>query len=308
MSCNNTPDDGDAAANGGSEYDRIGSPKGEFILALREFWADCGIPPYRVIARVSLDLRERYHLPEEQKRLPSLSAAAISEILAGKRRGMPSSGWVASFVLACQYQSVRAGRRRRDQGLAILSHWSAIYAAHAPAGPGPLPAWHLTGEQRAFLDSHGPYSQILIARAEQGHPHARYRVALLMATDPDRTDQAAIVLTEVAGTGHPLALDLLEILARSKRAAGTKDAHDQPGSTAARDAGRLAHQLADEARVRGSEDEASAFCRAAARAGILEAAIDLAQTLLTTTDPEAAQWLRDAAADPPTGRHRAAPA
>jgi len=176
---------------------------------------------------------------------------AISEILAGKRRGLPRPEWVASFVLACQYLAARAEPGRRDQGLAILRYWTAIHAAHTPAADGPPAAWQLTAAQRAFFAGHGPHSQILITRAENGHPHARYRAALLLATDPSRIDQAAELLTELASTGYPPALDLLAILARSKRIPADPEPAGQPASPAAREI-EAAHPAAEHQRTGGN--------------------------------------------------------
>ena len=141
---NNDVPDGRARWYHGSETERIGSPKDEFILALREFWADCGMPPFHALARVWPRIGEHYRLPGERNMLHPLSVTAISEILAGKRRGLPRPEWVASFVLACQYLAARAEPGRRDQGLAILRYWTAIHAAHTTVAGGPAGLWQLT--------------------------------------------------------------------------------------------------------------------------------------------------------------------
>jgi hypothetical protein len=193
-----------------------------------------------------------------------------------------------------------------DRGTTILPAWFAIRAQHAAAasadggspsaGGGRRPgaelpvAYGLPPDQRAFVASHGPYGQALLGRAQQGHPDARYRVALFLATDPDHTAAATSLLINVAATGHALSLDLL-------------DAHHEHLSPLA--AADRAHVLARAARARKAENEALAFFRAAARGGAPGAAIEYVQAVLARGgDPEAAVWLADLVGQPAVGRHR----
>ena len=193
-----------------------------------------------------------------------------------------------------------------DRGTTILSAWFVIRAQHAAvasadggspcAGGGRTPstelpaAYRLPPDQQAFLASHGPHGLALLARAQQGHPDARYRVALLLATDLEHTVAATSLLIDVAATGHALSLDLL-------------DAHPEHLSPLA--VADRAHVLARAAQARGAENEALAFLRAAARGGAPGAALEYAQALLAGgSDPEAAAWLEELISRPAAGRHR----
>ena len=258
--------------------------KDEFLVALREFRADCGVRSLRALSRVSWSLRALYQPPANPPcELHPLSLTALSEVLSGKRRGMPSFSWVASFVLSCQRYAVDDRPGRRDQGTTILPHWHDIYLAHAAlahaaparAAGAPASGYRLSPQQRDYLCGHGPHGEVLVRLAQHGHPHARYRAALLLATDKSRAAEATGILIETASTGHPLALDLLD----------SRDA-DQ-----GRAAAQQVYDLALAARARGARDEALAFSRAAARGGIPEAAVDVAQAMLAGIDPELADWL-----------------
>lgn len=329
----------------------MGTMKDEFLVALREFQADCGGPSFRTLARISNTLKALYQPPADPEcELHGLSPATISEVLSGKRQGPPSFDWVASFVLSCQRFAVRDRLARRDQGTTILAHWAAIYAAHvdewgavAP-GAGLEPglglglglglgrespaAYRIPAGQEEFVSTHGPHGQVLLARARRGHPHARYCVALLLATDPARTDEAAWLLIEVASTGHALALDLLDarcdgvmvdgVLADEVEGLGEADGSGAPvagellpsalvgeGDLSPYAAARHAYELACKAWERGAADEAYTFCRAAARGGIPQATLGLAQALLAGIDPEAASWLGSLGRERAVGRHRA---
>jgi hypothetical protein len=202
---------------------------------------------------------------------------------------------------------VRSRPCRRDQGLAILTHWKAIYAAHSAVGSGPSPAWQLTEAQRAFAATHGPHSGTLITGAELGHPHARYRLAILLATSPDHADDAASLIADLAGTGHAPSLDLLDILMRNGQAGGNAAAGPQPPLIQA-EAARIAYVLACKAHNRGDSDQACALRRAAASGGVPEAVVEIASIQLEETDPQVARWLTELVAilaTPASGRHRA---
>lgn len=284
----------------------IGSPKDELLVALRQLRADCADhahpdqPSGRTLERVSAELMELYRSGENPScRLLALSPATISEILSGKRQGLPSFDWVASFVLACQRFAVQARPGRRDQGMAILPHWTSIYAAHLRNDPADYPAeYQLPPHQQDFVLSHGPYGQVLLARAQRGHPHARYRVAVLLATDPALTTEAAGLLIDVASTGHPLSLDLLDADRDTPHSA-------EGGFPSPHAAAQCAWDLACTAWAREADSIAIAFCRAAARGGNADAKLRLAQSKLAEIDAEAAAWLAQLGDEPAIGRHHA---
>ncbi len=314
-----------------TENAQIGTPKAEFFVALRQLLADCDDPArpdrasYRALARVSDKLTKIYQPPDDPPcHLHVLSLTAISEILSGKRQGMPSFDWVASFVLSCQRLAVKARLGRRDQGTTILSHWADIYAAHVAAeadssanghepgdrqsaAPAPLAGvqherYQLPRHHHDFILSHGPYGRVWLARAQQGHPHARYRVALLMATDPYRNGDATALLIDVASTGHPLSLDLLDA---DHHSPGAGHLGRRTGGPSTQAAAQRAYELACAAWARGADQQADALCRAAARGGVPEAVLGLARALLDEIDPEAAAWLGQLGTEAAIGRHQA---
>jgi hypothetical protein len=284
-----------------------GTAKEEFLIALRAFREDSGNPSYRMLVRVSRDLRTYYPLPGDVTcSLAEMSLTAVSEILAGRRKHLPTFDWTASFVLSCQRAALEDRVIKNDRGIAILPAWFAIRARHAAnlSAAGHLPsedradlpcagqpiACQLRQDQRALIAGHGPHGLALLARAQQRHPDARYRVALLLATDPEHTAAATSLLIDVAATGHALSLDLL-------------DAHPEHLSPLA--AADRAHVLARVAQARGAGNEALAFLRAAARGGAPGAAVEYAQALLARgIDPDAAAWLEELINRPAAGRHR----
>jgi len=161
-------------------------------------------------------------------------------------------------------------------------------------------------------------------------------VALLLASDPVRIEEAAWLLIEVAGTGHALALDLLDarrdgvavdgLAADGVAADGVTDdvatsllgvdllgvdllsvdllSPSAIGDLSPYAAAQHAYELACKARDRGADDEAYTFCRAAARGGLAQATLGLAQSLLAGIDPEAATWLGSLGTERAVGRHR----
>lgn len=298
------------------EPDVIGTPKEELNVALTQLRADCAYPDsleslsLRTVVRTSGDLRTHYQRSDDPPcRLYALSLAAISEILAGKRRGLPTFDWVANYVLSCQRHAVRQRLGRRDQGTTVLPYWLNIYALHAADAAGDASAaaearsaYQLTRHQRDFVLAHGPYGKTLLARAQLGHPHARFRVALLLACDPGRTGEAVALLIGLASTGHPLALDLLDGCRDLPAAGGSGPDAASPLSQVA---ARCAWDLACTARDHGAGTHARAFFRAAARGGTREAVVELAKMVLTDTDPELAGWLAHLGTEEAAGRHHA---
>src|SRR5579859_6933463 len=80
-----------------TESAKIGTFKDELLVALRQFRVDCAEPAHpdrlslRTVARISEELTALYQPPADPAvRLYALSPTAISEILAGKRQGIPS--------------------------------------------------------------------------------------------------------------------------------------------------------------------------------------------------------------------------
>lgn len=160
-------------------------------------------------------------------------------------------------------------------------------------------AFCLPQHQQDFLSTHSPYGRTLLARAQRGHPHARYRAALLLARDPALTQEALGLLIDVASTGHPLALDLQDDGREASQAAGPA------GGLSPRTAAQRLWDLARTAWAYGADSQPYAFCRAAARGGIPDAMLALARVRLTDIDPEAAQWLGQLGAEATVGRHHA---
>jgi hypothetical protein len=270
--------------------------KDTFISELRTFYEECGSPTHKQLANLSKDLPNLYPLPSGERRLPYLSKATISEILAGKRRGLPASEWVASFVLACQRCAVNVGILDDDPGPSSLPGWQdrlraakATGASGGPSAPQPRSAPDhvpvlLPPRHRAFVSGHGPYADHLLVRAKAGDPDALYRVALLLGTDPDRTSDAQSLLLQAAADGHRPSIDLLD----------ENPADDLPPAAAA----KRAFTIAQTAEANGRADEARALYAAAARGGVAEAVKRASAMLEKRGLPEAA-WLSppDDAAD-----------
>jgi hypothetical protein len=281
-------------------------------VALTQWRVDCSDPSrrrrlsIRAVAKASDDLEALYPPPYDPPcRLHSISFGGISEVLSGGRKGMQSFDWVASYVLSCLRCAARCRPGRRDQGTTILARWADIYAAHVAAGGGGgerTGAYGLPQHVRDLVLTYGPYGKVLLARAELGHPHARFRVAVMLACDPALADEAGDLLVDVAITGHPLALDLLDAGQNTAASAAGLGLH--LAGTSRLVAVGCALDLARTAKANGADRVAYAFYRAADRGGIAEAALELARELLPCADPELAQWLAQLGTEPATGRHR----
>ncbi|KAB2379080.1 hypothetical protein, partial [Actinomadura montaniterrae] len=89
--------------------DDVSRPTGpdDFIGALNALYDSCNRPPYRKLAEVSEHLGDVYG----RRDLPSLSTTGIFDVLAGRRKRLPSAAWVASFVLSCQRRAWETGVR-----------------------------------------------------------------------------------------------------------------------------------------------------------------------------------------------------
>jgi hypothetical protein len=312
------------------ESAQIGTPKDEFNVALAQLRVDCAYPSpliklsLRAVARISEGLKSHYQWTGD---LPctvhEISLAAISDNLGGRRTRWSKWDLVANYVLSCHRHAVQERPGRRDQAAAALSAWEIIYASHKAEGEGEAAraggrrkpasqdglrnaqarsAWQLPPHQQEFLLAHGPYGETLLARAQRGHPHARYRVALLLACDPALSEEAAALLIEVATTGHPLALDLLD--GCRDMAAPTGVPLDEAGPLP-RLAAQWAWNLGCTAFDHGADTHAAAFFRAAGRGGVREARLRLGEMLLADLDPEVAGWIAELAAEDAVDCHHA---
>jgi hypothetical protein len=272
-----------------------------FLAQLRALHRECGAPSFRKLTKISRELSRLYPDPQGAERdLPALSASAVSEILAGNRKDLPSSDWVASFVLCCQRWAIKVGSRTDDLGTRILPDWQErLRAAHAerpgrpdvsvgggaprdrPASECAPSAVRLPAPQHDYVAGYGVYGQRVLAGAQAGLPDAIYRVAVFLGSHPAYGEAALPLLIHAAAAGHSLALDLLEA---------------SPSRLEPLDAARHACQLADAAESEGSHAEALACYQCAAQGGLPIAAVKLAVTLLAGHgEHQAAAWLEPVA-------------
>lgn len=105
------------------------------LKALRE---DCGPPSLRELVNTSERLKTHYKkdLPD----LSTLSVATLSNVLNGNRKGWPTWGWVAMFVLTCQRCAKANGARPDDPGPSTLAGWHERYRTLRSGAAPPLPA------------------------------------------------------------------------------------------------------------------------------------------------------------------------
>ncbi len=166
-----------------------GTGKDAFIALLKVCHEESGRPSYAVLAATSQELPRLYPpaLGAKCHFLP-LPVSTISEVLGGKRKGLPPLDWVASFVLCCQRHAYERHLLSRDPGTSSLPWWARQLAQHeGDSAPqphiGPCKVW-LSPDQQVFVASHGPHGLILLEAAHAGDPDATYRVAILLGTDP----------------------------------------------------------------------------------------------------------------------------
>ena len=264
------------AAGGGT--DQATGGKDAFIAELRTFHEACGKPFFKQLAAISERLPQLYPPPEGVEcRFVTLSVSAISEVLAGKRKHLPSFDWIASFVLCCQRWALEVGASSYDPGTRTLPFWARRRAACSRSSDGGTSAQGEAGDlippprrgagptctvrppphQRAFLEAHGPYGRTLVHRAQAGHRDAVYQMALLLGTDPARRRDAEALLVAAAAALYTPAVDLLE---------------ENPTGLPSSEVARHAFALAQEAEAGGCLDRALAFYWAAARGGVPGAA------------------------------------
>lgn len=112
-----------------------GSAREVFLEQLNDFYVTCGRPHYKEIAEISERLDDLYPVEGDRKRdLPTLSPSGISEVLAGRRKNLPSAGWLAAFVLSCQRRATELGAFDADPGVSTLPVWQRKLAEAQPKG------------------------------------------------------------------------------------------------------------------------------------------------------------------------------
>jgi hypothetical protein len=240
----------------------------DFVAELNSFYDSCNRPPYRKLAGISERLTALYG----KRGLPVLSATAIFEVLAGRRKRAPSSAWVASFVLCCQRRAWETGVLTSDPGISTLPGWQSrlrtAQSAPPPDAGGRAPV-RLTAAQRACIEGCGAHGRELLDRARTGEADALYRVAVLLGTDTGRGQGAARLLAAAAARGHGQAAGLLD---------------DGSGGLDHRTAARHAHRLGVSAAEKAGADRAAlstalVYYKAAVQGGRLDAAFEITEIL-----------------------------
>ncbi len=229
--------------------------KDAFIALLKACHEESGRPSYTALAAISQELPRLYPpAPGAKSHFLPLPVSTISEVLGGKRKGLPSFDLVASFVLCCQRHAYDRYLLSRDPGTSSLPWWARQRAQHeGKSAPqphlGPCKVW-LSPDQQVFVAGHGPHGLILLEAAHAGDPDATYRVAILLATDPAHHDKAVNLLLQAVAAHHVLASDFLDA---------------NPSNLPPSQAARVARSLARIAEGNGSFDAAFAFSLAADR-------------------------------------------
>jgi hypothetical protein len=281
----------DATGAGTSAVSSRGQPPGvaKFIAELRAFYEQCGSPRPARLIKASRDLPELYpDAAVRVRQLPPLSKTAISEILGGKRQGLPAADWLATFVLCCQYCGFSVGALAGDPGIAGVQAWQErLRAARDPQGA--AAARRLPAAQRQHVEDHGPAAVALLADAEAGDPEATYRVALLLGTHLAMTKNATALLIRSAAAGHRPSLKLLQ------------DNPERPQDVPCSAFARCAWVLAQAAHKSGNWPETMAFSKAAERGGVTDAAIPYAAAFLASVgkNEAAARLIAAASGDQP---------
>ncbi|XVQ10529.1 hypothetical protein ACQP1W_49860 [Spirillospora sp. CA-255316] len=102
-----------------------GTELDEFVQDLIELREACGSPSLRDLASFSRKVQARH--ANDLAGLQELSATAISDVLARRRKRPPAWSWVASYVLACQCYARGSGAWPVDPGLDSLPGWHERY-------------------------------------------------------------------------------------------------------------------------------------------------------------------------------------
>lgn len=265
----------------------VNPAKAGFLADLKALLKQSGSPSYGELAAISKKL------PEERD-LPTLSTSALSEILNGRRVGLPTSAWVASFVLSCEQYAWKVGKSATTPGPDSLPAWhEKLEAAEAAAGadqptvsaetpsfdvlsfePPPVngtadgaavPGFTLTSSEADHMSGLGAYGQALLAELEEGNADAAYRVAVVLASTAAHREAGTSLLMGPATIGHRLALALL-------------DASTAPTFTAT--VGDHACALGAAADAGGDVEAAVVFYGCAARCGTRPGLVELAAVLL----------------------------
>ena len=210
----------------------VNPAKAGFLADLKALLKQSGSPSYGELAAISKKL------PEERD-LPTLSTSALSETLNGRRVGLPTSAWVASFVLSCELYAWKVGKSAVILGPDSLPPWhEKLEAAEAAAvrdepavppetpsydvlsfDPSPVPettngavapGFTLTPAEAGYLAGLGTYGRALLTRLREGDPDAAYRVAVVLASTAAHREAGTSLLMGPATIGHRLALALLE--------------------------------------------------------------------------------------------------
>jgi hypothetical protein len=211
----------------------VNPAKAGFLADLKALLKQSGSPSYGELAAISKKL------PEERD-LPTLSTSALSETLNGRRVGLPSSAWVASFVLSCEQYAWKVGKSTAIPGPDSLPAWhEKLEAAEAAAPAGDEPAvsadtpsfdvlsfepcpvngttdgapvrgFTLTPSEADYMAGLGAYGQALLAELKEGNPDAAYRVAVVLASTAAHREAGTSLLMGPATIGHRLALALLD--------------------------------------------------------------------------------------------------
>jgi hypothetical protein len=213
----------------------VNPAKAGFLADLKALLKQSGSPSYGELAAISKKL------PEERD-LPTLSTSALSETLNGRRVGLPTSAWVASFVLSCELYAWKVGKSTATPGPDSLPAWhEKLEAAEAaaPTGDEPseavspetppfdvlsfepssadgtadgtaVPGFTLTPSEADCMAGLGAYGQALLAELKEGNPDAAYRVAVVLASTAVHREAGTSLLMGPATIGHRLALALLD--------------------------------------------------------------------------------------------------
>lgn len=210
----------------------VNAAKAGFLADLKALLKQSGSPSYGELAAISKKL------PGDRD-LPTLSTSALSEILNGRRVGLPTSAWVASFVLSCKQYAWKVGKSTVTSGPDSLPEWQEkLEAAEAAAGVPPdepsseavspdvlsfeprspngtadaaqVPGFTLTSSEADYVAGLGAYGQALLAELKDGNPDAAYRVAVVLASTAAHREAGTSLLMGPATIGHRLALALLD--------------------------------------------------------------------------------------------------
>lgn len=214
-------------------------PRDAFAASLEELYVSCSVTSLGQIVQMCRRLPTLYpDIYPPGKPTPSFVKSTISNILRGKRQGLPDPHWVTAYVLCCQAIGKENGLP--DPGIASLASWqeqlrrreeesqaAGLYVRRGyrpesrSQAPDPFRAVtsqrespaalaSLTAAQQTVILGYGPYGLTLLQRLPHGDPEAIYQCALLLAGDPGGGEVAVDLLTNAASTNHPRALELLQ--------------------------------------------------------------------------------------------------